>query len=49
MKIVETIVIKPLDVKWIFIIKDNGIYEVRLTVRGFVKLKELILPVPIFL
>jgi len=39
MKIVENKnipdVIKSLDVKWIFTIKDNGTYKARLIVRGF--------------
>jgi len=31
--------IKPLDVKWVFTIKDNGIYKARLAVRGFRQIK----------
>jgi len=32
--------IRPLDVKWVFTIKDNGIYKVRLVVKGFRQIKR---------
>ena len=31
--------IKPLDVKWVFTIKDNGIYKARLVVKDFRQIK----------
>jgi len=31
--------IKLLDIKWVFTIKDNGIYKARLVVRGFRQIK----------
>jgi len=31
--------IKPLDAKWVFSIKDNGIYKARLVVKGFRQIK----------
>ena len=33
--------IKPLDIKWVFTTKDNGIYNERLVVGSFCQIKEV--------
>ena len=40
--------IKPLDVKWVFTIKDNGIYKARLVVRSFRQIKGVDLHLCLF-